>query len=134
MSGVNRPLYEHLTVAFPSSLRLLRLFLLFLLSSRLAGFASILSDKNALARAGSVDVAAWQVAAEATADRAGLLLAVDIPAALSLVARERGVQVANGPAELASGVRSCAALGQLLLFTIGDDHLRLRQRLRLSIA
>ena len=89
---------------------------------------------RALARAGSVDVAAWQVAAEATADRAGLLLAVDVPAALSLVARERGVQVANGPAELASGVRSCAALGQLLLFTIGDDHLRLRQRLRLSIA
>jgi tetratricopeptide (TPR) repeat protein len=89
---------------------------------------------RALAGAWPVDVAAWQVAAEATANRAGLLLAVDIPAALSLVARERGVEVANGSAEIASGVRSCAALRHLVLFTISDDHLRLRQRLRLAIA
>jgi tetratricopeptide (TPR) repeat protein len=89
---------------------------------------------RAFARAGSVDVAAWRTAAEATADRTGLLLAVDIPAALALVARERGVEAASDPVEIASAVRSCAALRQLVLFAISEDHLRLRQRLRLAIA
>ncbi len=89
---------------------------------------------RALAGIGAVDVGAWQAAAAATADRAGLLLAADIPAALWLVAREQGIEATSGPTEIADAVRSRAALRQLLLFAIGDDHLRLRQRLRLAIA
>ncbi|HTP27035.1 MAG TPA: tetratricopeptide repeat protein [Anaeromyxobacteraceae bacterium] len=87
----------------------------------------------ALAQAGPQDVAAWQAGLAATADRVGLLFSVDLTAALGLRLREGG-----GPADSADGVtaavRARVDLQHLLAFVLSEDHLRLRQRLRLAIA
>jgi len=87
----------------------------------------------ALAKAGPQDVAAWQAALAATADRVGLLLSIDLAAALSLLLREGGSP--GGTAEeVASAVRGRPDLRQLLCFAASEDHLRLRQRLKLAVA
>ncbi|MFL5300097.1 MAG: tetratricopeptide repeat protein, partial [Anaeromyxobacteraceae bacterium] len=86
-----------------------------------------------LTRAGAPDVAAWHAGLAATADRAGLLVAGDIPAALGLVLRAGG-DVARGPDEIAAAVRARKGLAELLTFAVSEDHLRLRQRLRLAVA
>ncbi len=88
---------------------------------------------RALALAGPQDVAAWQTALAATADRVGLLFAADVPSALALLLREGGALAASA-AEVASDVRARADLRQLLSFTASEEHFRLRQRLRLAIA
>jgi tetratricopeptide (TPR) repeat protein len=88
---------------------------------------------RAVALAGSQDVAAWQVGLAATADRVGLLFAGDVPSALGILLREGGLLTASA-AEVTSSVRARADLRQLLLFTISEEHFRLRQRLRLAIA
>jgi hypothetical protein len=87
---------------------------------------------RALALAGRQDVAAWQAALAATADRVGLLFAPDVPAALGL-ALAQGGSGASSEAEVAAAVRARPDLQQLLAFTISDEYLRLRQRLRLAI-
>ncbi|HEX9288681.1 MAG TPA: hypothetical protein VF904_04070, partial [Anaeromyxobacteraceae bacterium] len=88
---------------------------------------------RALVRAGPQDVAGWRAALGATADRVGLLLAADVPAALGLLLREGGA-TAPDAAGVAAAVRASPGLGQLLCFTASEEHLRLRQRLHLAIA
>ncbi len=88
---------------------------------------------RALARAGRQDVAAWQAALAATADRVGLLFATDIPSALGLVLSQGGVR-ASSPSGVAAAVHASPDLQQLLVFAAGEEHLRLRQRMKLAIA
>ena len=88
---------------------------------------------RALAQAGRQDVAAWQAALAATADRAGLLFATDVPAALALALRSEGAR-APAASDVAAAVRARPDLQQLLIFAASEEHLRLRQRLKLAIA
>jgi tetratricopeptide (TPR) repeat protein len=87
---------------------------------------------KALARNGLQDVRAWRAALAATADRVGLLLSADVPAALGLLLREGGP--ASGPAEIAAAVRDRPDLREMMLFVASEEHMKLRQRLKLAIA
>jgi hypothetical protein len=84
---------------------------------------------RAVAEAGALDLEAWHTATAASANRVGLLMATDVPAALSLVLREGA-----GARDVATAVRSRPDLAQLLVFAASEDHFRLRQRLRLAVA
>lgn len=88
---------------------------------------------RAVARAGPLDIAAWQASLAATADRVGLLLSTDVPAALAAVLRQ-GTPAAASPADVAAAVRAREDLRQLLLFAGSDEHFRLRQRLKLAVS
>ncbi len=82
------------------------------------------------------DLIAWYGALSATGDRAGLLLAADLPAALELVLHDGGA-APPGPVvaeEIRDAVRARPDLQALLRFAASEEHLRLRQRLRLAIA
>ena len=87
---------------------------------------------RAVMAAGRPDFDAWQAALTATANRAGLLLAADVPAALKVVLREAGPKV-SGAAEVAAAVSARADLRELLVFVASDEHLRLRERLGLAL-
>ncbi|HEX8907608.1 MAG TPA: hypothetical protein VF805_00310, partial [Anaeromyxobacteraceae bacterium] len=87
---------------------------------------------HALTASGAPDVREWQAALAASADRVGLLLCGDVPAALGLVLGESG-PVPAGPAALAAAARQRAPLRELLLFAASDDHFQLRQRLGLAV-
>jgi tetratricopeptide (TPR) repeat protein len=88
---------------------------------------------RALVPQGPQDVASWQAALAATADRVGLLLATDLPSALALVLSQDGAPARNA-AEIAAAVRARTDVQRLLVFTASEEHLRLRQRLKLAIA
>ncbi|WP_176065004.1 hypothetical protein [Anaeromyxobacter diazotrophicus] len=87
---------------------------------------------HALLVSGAPEVAEWQEGLAATAGRAGLLVAGDVPAALALVLAEGAP--AAGRADRAAAARDLAPLRDLLLFAASDEHLRLRQRLGLAVA
>jgi tetratricopeptide (TPR) repeat protein len=79
------------------------------------------------------DVAAWSAAAAATADRAGLVLSGDVPAALRALLLDRGGPTLVGAAAVeAALVRPDARA--LLAFASTEAHLALRQRARTAIA
>lgn len=86
--------------------------------------------------AGPPDLIGWFGALSATGDRAGLLLAADVPAALELVLHDGGLPPARpqAAAEVAEAVQARPDLQALLRFAASEEHLRLRQRLRLAIA
>jgi tetratricopeptide (TPR) repeat protein len=86
---------------------------------------------RAVAAGPAPDVAAFHAALRSTADRVGLLLAGDVAAALALVLREGGPVA---PGAVAAAARARAELHQLLRFAVSEEHLGLRQRLRLAIA
>jgi tetratricopeptide (TPR) repeat protein len=87
---------------------------------------------RAVMTAGPPDFDAWQAALAATANRAGLLLSADVPAALKVVLREVGPKV-SGAAEVAAAVGARADLRDLLVFVASGEHLRLRERLGLAL-
>jgi cellulose synthase operon protein C len=78
------------------------------------------------------DLAAWRVAAAATADRAGLVLCGDVPTAVGLLLRD-GPPAPEG-ADLADRLRARPDALALLAFAATDAHFALRQRLRAAIA
>jgi hypothetical protein len=81
-------------------------------------------------------VIAWYGAMHATADRAGLLLAGDLPSALTLALRD-GAPAPPHPEtaeELRAAVESRPDLQALLRFAASEDHFRLRQKLKMAIA
>jgi tetratricopeptide (TPR) repeat protein len=87
-----------------------------------------------LAAAAPPRLDAWRAAAAATADRTGLVLCGDVPAAVTLLARGGGASTpADGPALLALVWETPAALA-LLAFAASEEHFTLRQRLRVAIA
>ena len=88
---------------------------------------------RALGVSGTPDVGEWQKALAASADRVGLVLAGDVPAALGAVLAESG-PAARTPTERAAAARARAPLRALLLFAASEDHFRLRQRLGLAVA
>jgi cellulose synthase operon protein C len=77
------------------------------------------------------DLAAWRAAAAATADRAGLVLCGDLPTALTLLVRD---ERAGAPADLVAAVRERPDALALVAFAASEEHLVLRQRLRVAIA
>jgi tetratricopeptide (TPR) repeat protein len=82
------------------------------------------------------DVIAWYASLAATADRAGLLLSGDPPAAL-LVALRDGAPPPPRPEtslEIREAIRARPDLQVLLRFAASEDHFRLRQKLKLAIA
>lgn len=83
-----------------------------------------------IARSGTIDVAAWQASLAASADRVGLLLSADVPAALRIVLGE--CASARGAAEVGSALGH-SRFSQLALFAISEEHLALRQHLRLAV-
>jgi hypothetical protein len=89
---------------------------------------------RALAAGPAPDVAAWQEGLARTADRVGLLLCGDPTVALGLVLREAAGAAPSSPDALAAAVRERAGLRDLAVFAGSDEHLRLRQVLRLAIA
>ena len=89
---------------------------------------------RAVVAAGPLDLEAWRTALEATANRAGLLLAADVPAVLKVVLREAGGPKVGGAAEVAAAVGARADLRDLLLFVGSREHLELRERLGLALA
>ncbi len=82
---------------------------------------------------GPLDLEVWQAALAATANRAGLILAADVPAALKVVLREAGPKL-SGAAEVAAAVGARSDLRDLLVFAGSGEHLRLRDRLGLALA
>ncbi|HEX7623653.1 MAG TPA: hypothetical protein VF400_08795, partial [Anaeromyxobacteraceae bacterium] len=87
---------------------------------------------RAVVAAGPLDFDAWRTALAATANRAGLLLAADVPTVLKVVLREAGPKV-SGAAEVAAAVGARADLRELLVFAGSGEHLQLRERLGLSL-
>ncbi len=88
---------------------------------------------RALARGAKTDLERWAAAAAATADRAGLLLCGDVPAALGALLRTS----APGPVEGAQAVEAARARTDalaLLVFASSEEHFTLRQHLRVAIA
>lgn len=86
---------------------------------------------RALAAGGALpDQAAWRAAAAATADRAGLVLCGDLPAAAAVLARE-GPPPPQGPGAAAAARPDVIALAA---FASTEEHFALRQRLRVAIA
>jgi hypothetical protein len=83
---------------------------------------------SALLAGATPDVAAWQAALAATADRCGLLVCGDPLTALATVAEESGLAAAT-PAERAAAARAPGPARDLLLFMASEDHLGLRERL-----
>jgi ADP-ribose pyrophosphatase YjhB (NUDIX family) len=79
------------------------------------------------------DVVAWRAAASATADRAGLVLCGDVPAALGMLLRDRADRSPEGPAAVAAAATRPDVLA-LLAFAASEEHFLLRQRLRTAIA
>jgi tetratricopeptide (TPR) repeat protein len=85
---------------------------------------------------GRVDVIGWYASLAATADRAGLLLSGDPPAAL-LVSLRDGAPPPQRPEtglEIRDAVRARPDLQMLLRFAASEDHFGLRQKLKLAIA
>jgi tetratricopeptide (TPR) repeat protein len=79
------------------------------------------------------DLAAWRLAAAATADRAGLVLCGDVPTALDLLLRE-GAGRQPPPADRLTALRARPDALALLAFAASEAHLALRQRVRAAIA
>jgi hypothetical protein len=79
------------------------------------------------------DLAAWATAAGATADRAGLVLAGDLPAALGVLLRDPDGRSPQG-ARAVSAARARPDARALLVFASTEAHFVLRQRLRVAIA
>ncbi|HCF60232.1 MAG TPA: Adventurous gliding motility protein K [Myxococcales bacterium] len=90
-----------------------------------------------LAESKSIDLKAWLQACNWSADRAGLLLAGDISAALQLMLREdpsiTGVRL-DSPEQIVAALRKRRDMFEVVAFILSDDHLKLRTRLRLSLA
>jgi tetratricopeptide (TPR) repeat protein len=85
---------------------------------------------------GRIDLIAWYASLAATADRAGLLLAGDPPAAL-LVALRDGAPPPPRPEtapEIRETIRTRPDLQLLLRFAASEDHHRLRQTMRMAVA
>ncbi|HEY6098982.1 MAG TPA: hypothetical protein VIW03_06110, partial [Anaeromyxobacter sp.] len=82
---------------------------------------------------GSPDVAAWQAAASATADRAGLVFCGEVPAALGILLRDGSARAPEGAAALARAAGRPDVLA-LLAFAASEAHFSLRQRLRVAVA
>ncbi|HET7826392.1 MAG TPA: hypothetical protein VFK90_13735, partial [Anaeromyxobacter sp.] len=79
------------------------------------------------------DVAAWHAAAAATADRAGLVLCGEAPAALGMLLRDGGSRAPEGPAAVVRASTRPDVLA-LLAFAASEAHFVLRQKLRVAIA
>jgi tetratricopeptide (TPR) repeat protein len=89
---------------------------------------------RALARASPrPDVAAWCAAAAATADRVGLVLCGDVPAAIGLLLRDGRPRSPEGPDAVAAAGERPDVLA-LLAFAATEAHAVLRQRARVAIA
>lgn len=89
---------------------------------------------RALAALGSIpDIASWQAAAAATADRAGLVLCGDVAAALGTLLGEGAPRVPKGEEAVRAATARPDVLA-LLAWASTDDHFALRQRLRTAIA
>jgi hypothetical protein len=82
------------------------------------------------------DVVAWYRAISCTADRAGLLLAGDVPTGLLLVMRDSAPAPPRpeAAAEVLAAIRARPDLQELLRFAASEEHFRLRQTLRMAIA
>lgn len=90
----------------------------------------------ALGNATQVDLQGLADALAYSADRAGLLMCVDIAVGLSLVLREDPnftLQKVESAEPLLQAVKSREDLQDLLNFALSDDFFRLRQRLGLSL-
>jgi tetratricopeptide (TPR) repeat protein len=95
-----------------------------------------LDDLVARLEPGRVDLIGWYASLAATADRAGLLLASDVPSAL-LVALRDGAPPPPRPEsrnEIREAIRARPDLRMLLCFAASEDHFRLRQTLKMAIA
>ncbi|HEY6001774.1 MAG TPA: tetratricopeptide repeat protein, partial [Anaeromyxobacter sp.] len=79
------------------------------------------------------DLTAWRNAAAASADRAGLVLCGDVPAALGMLLREGARRAPEGPIAVARASSRPDVLS-LLAFAATEAHFILRQRLRVAIA
>jgi tetratricopeptide (TPR) repeat protein len=97
------------------------------------GRRAIEEAARSLASAPPPDLAAWRVAAAATADRAGLLLCGDVSTALALLLRRGAARPPEGAAALAAAADRPDVLA-LLAFAASEAHFALRQRLRVAIA
>ncbi|MFT3916114.1 MAG: tetratricopeptide repeat protein [Anaeromyxobacteraceae bacterium] len=84
------------------------------------------------AERGEHDLAAFRVAAAATANRAGLVLCGDVPTALTLLLRDPGAPVDREG--LVDEARRSDEARALLAFAAGEKHFLLRQRLRVAVA
>ncbi|XXF81048.1 Adventurous gliding motility protein K [Myxococcaceae bacterium GXIMD 01537] len=90
----------------------------------------------ALGNATKVEMGALVESLSWSADRAGLLLCVDIGVGLSLVLREDPTFAAakvDSPEPILQAVRAREDLKDLVTFSVSDDFFRLRQRLGLSL-
>lgn len=89
---------------------------------------------RALARTSSPpDVAAWHSAAAATADRAGLVLCGEVPAAIGVLLRDGRPRAPEG-AEAVKAAATRPDVLALLAFAASEAHAALRQRARVAIA
>lgn len=88
---------------------------------------------RALALRSAPDLAAWRAAAATTADRAGLVLAGDVPTALDLLLRDDSGRK-PAPGDRIAALRARPEAMALLAFAAGEAHLSLRQKLRVAIA
>ena len=79
------------------------------------------------------DVAGWHSAAAATADRAGLVLCGEVPAALGVLLRGGASRAPEGQAAVVRASTRPDVLA-LLAFAASEAHFVLRQRLRVAIA
>ncbi len=110
------------------------------LAKRLSRRARRALEQAARALAGAPgppDLAAWRVAAAATADRAGLVLCGDLPAAIAVLARDAGLRAEGTPLPVPLPVAATAArpdVRALVAFAATEEHFVLRQRLRVAIA
>jgi hypothetical protein len=86
-----------------------------------------------LARADEAHLTRWCHAVKASADRAGLLLATDVGAALAtLVPGWRGDDPAQRAAS-AERVRASVAAREILVFALSDDYVSLRRSVGLAV-
>jgi hypothetical protein len=79
----------------------------------------------------SVEV--WATAAAATADRAGLVLCGDVPAALASMLRDVAGRTLVGQAAV-EAARNRSDVRALLSFAASEAHFSLRHRMRVAIA
>jgi hypothetical protein len=83
----------------------------------------------------SPDLEAWRTAAAETADRAGLVLCGDLPAAAAVLVRGDAPRTAERPTPApARPASSRADVLALVAFAATEEHFLLRQRLRVAIA
>ncbi|HET8539248.1 MAG TPA: tetratricopeptide repeat protein [Anaeromyxobacter sp.] len=83
------------------------------------------------------DLDAWRAASAATADRAGLVLCGDLSAAIAVLAREGTPRPTHGaptPAPTRETASTLPRVLAVLAFAASEEHLALRQRLRVAIA